>query len=139
MVRSKRAALCEIGATSSVVLVSRTKGTLDGLSSYLAQAGFVTRVARRIEGTAETARGASAIVLFPDDFDRKAVLTALTECRRRLPTALQILVTSSPEGFRSLEAPVAGPTPVLVAKPAWGWTILDAILAESNRRSPKHR
>jgi hypothetical protein len=110
-------------------IVSSSRETLAGLEAYLRRAGLTTSSTRRIERSGELAKNASAIVLFPDDFDRDAVLSALDECRRKNGTAVRVLVTRTPRSFETLAWPEGAPSPLLIPKPAWTWTILDVIRA----------
>jgi hypothetical protein len=71
--------------------------------------------------------GASAVVVFPDDFEWEAVVPALTACLRSSPQALPVIVTNTPERFESFVWPDDAAVPFVIPKPAWGWTILDAI------------
>jgi hypothetical protein len=118
-----------------VAIVSRNSGTLDGLETYLQGAGVTTHGTRRIERSAVVGAGASALVVFPDDFSWGAVVSALTESRRRNPRALPLVITCSPQRFEALTWRDEGAIPLLVPKPAWGWTILDAIRAHRHEQS----
>jgi len=110
--------------TVSVVVVSDNAETIDGLQRYLRDAGVATRVTRVVERTCElvaSARG--AVILFPDDFPETKVRAMLAALKRLHPSAVQVLVTSDLQRF-------AGTRDALIlAKPAWGSTILDAIRA----------
>lgn len=70
----------------------------------------------------------SAVVLFPDDFSAQAVNAALADLRRNRPAALPVLVTSDPRRFDGLHGD-KHIAPLVVPKPVWGWSILDAIRA----------
>jgi len=110
-----------------VAIVSKNPETLDGLEAYLQRAGVATVGTREIERSREVARSASSVVVFPDDFEWDAVLLALTTCLRTNPNALPVIVTNAPQRFESVAWPDGGIIPLVVPKPAWGWTILDAI------------
>jgi hypothetical protein len=111
-----------------VAIVSANPETLDGLQSYLHGAGVDARGTRRLEDCAELSTPATvAVVLFPDDFSRDKVVTTVVALCARGPTILQVLVTGHPKTF---EAVGQGRRNVLVVpRPVWGWTILDAIRA----------
>lgn len=110
-----------------VAIVSTNRETLDGLEAYLRAAGLTTRGTRELEEIAHLSPSArTAIVLFPDDFRWELVVATLAELTavRRKPSALPVLVTANPKRFELL---VLGQPALIVPRPAWGWTILDAI------------
>jgi hypothetical protein len=110
-----------------VTIVAKNPETLDGLLAYLRNAGIAGRGTRAIE-EASSARS-PVVVLFPDDYDRVLVLSLLTTLRAEHPSVLPVVVTSDPRSFERLVSS-GEPAPILVVpKPAWGWTILDAIRA----------
>ena len=112
-----------------VAIISKNPETLDGLEGYLQNAGLTTSTTRRIERFPESGGRSSAVVVFPDDFHWDAVLAALAESRRRNPRILQVIVTAHPQRFEALAwSEDDDAAPLLVPKPAWGWTILDAVL-----------
>lgn len=122
-----------------VAIVSKNPETLDGLEAYLRGAGVTTVGTSRIERSAELAHEAASVVVFPDDFEWGAVLPALRACVRSNPKALPVIVTNAPQRFTALAWPDPGAIPFVVAKPAWGWTILDAIRAHSDGMSEPDR
>ena len=109
-------------------IVSSSLETRDGLEAYLRGAGISTRGTGQLADFAEVARGASAIVVFPDDFAWEAVISTL-QTPRENARALVVLVTSRPSRFEALLWSHGSQKPMLVPRPAWGWTILDAIRA----------
>lgn len=109
--------------------MAKNPGTLDDLETYLQRAGVTTSRTRQMERATEIVVGASAVVVFPDDFDWETVVPALTACLVANPRALPVVVTNAPQRFESVSWPEDGAVPLLVPKPAWGWTILDAIRA----------
>jgi len=111
-----------------VAIVSANPETLDGLQSYLQSAGVAARGTRRLEDCADLKASAMvAVVLFPDDFSSESVMATVTELGERGPNILRVLVTGHPKVFEVL---VEGRRNVLVVpRPVWGWTILDAIRA----------
>lgn len=117
------------GSALHVGVVSHNPETLDGLQAYLRGAGVVTTGTLQIEQSPKLCRVNSALVFFPDDFDWDSVVTALRECRRLKPQMLPVLVTQHPQRFEALVWPGEGALPLVVPKPAWGFTILDAIRA----------
>jgi hypothetical protein len=113
-------------------IVSSSLETRDGLEAYLRGAGISTRGTSQLADLEEVAREASAIVMFPDDFAWEAVLSALRTTRENT-SALVVLVTSRPFRFEALLWSHGSQEPMVVPKPAWGWTILDAIRAHLER------
>jgi hypothetical protein len=111
-----------------VAIVSANPETLDGLQSYLQSAGITTRGTRRLEDRSElTAPSTVAVILFPDDFSLESVMKALAEMGASRPSILRVLVTGHPKTFEPL---ASGDRHVLIVpRPVWGWTILDAIRA----------
>jgi len=74
----------------------------------------------------------SVVVLFPDDFDAASVDSCLRSLEAKQPQTLPVVVTSTPKRF---DAFTSGNRSLLVIpKPAWGWTILDAIRGCLERR-----
>jgi hypothetical protein len=115
-----------------VAIVSDNRETLDGLDHYLQRAGVETTCTRRVQRAAEISKGCSVVVLFPDDYEWGAVVAALSDCRRADAQSRAVVVTERSERFTSLVQPPALPELVIVPRPAWGWTILDAIRAKRN-------
>lgn len=109
-----------------VTIVAASAETLDGLRAYLSLAGLGARGTRRL-GDVHLAP-CSAVVLFPDEFLLDEVLGELSRLRRDRPGILPLLVTREPERYGEVaQAEGKGRAPIVIPKPAWGWTILDAI------------
>jgi hypothetical protein len=108
-----------------VVIISANPETLDGLQSYLQSAGFAARGSRSLDGCDVTS--AVAVVLFPDDFTPEAVCVALAGFADRRAGVFQMLVTGSPKKFEHLTEELRNV--LVVPRPVWGWTIVDAIRA----------
>jgi hypothetical protein len=110
-----------------VTIVSANPETLDGLQSYLRQAGVDARGTRDIECGAAMDPYPSAAVFFPDEYPADNVLKEIGRLRSERPQLLIVLVTREPQRFaKALDAPEHAPT-IVVPKPVWGWVILDAI------------
>jgi hypothetical protein len=118
-----------------VAIISRNPETLDGLEAYLQRAGVSTCTTRQIERSAKIGAGASAFVVFPDDFEWDGVVEALILCSSGNPRALPVIVTNAPQRFENLQWPKNTTIPLVVPRPAWGWKILDAIRAHSSGRT----
>jgi hypothetical protein len=112
-----------------VAIVSKNPETLDGLEAYLRRAGVTTSGTPDIGRSAQIGVGVSAVVVFPDDFEWKEVTSALAVLARKNPRALPVVVTNAPQRFEAMSVPEGSALPLLVPRPAWGWTILDAIRA----------
>lgn len=118
---------------TEVTIVSNNPETLDSLQTYLRGAGVGARSARELEPCAVTASGATlAIVVFADDFRWESVVTTLADLALNAPQALPVLVTAHPQRFERLT--LSGSV-LIVPRPVWGWTILEAIRAHAAHRS----
>jgi hypothetical protein len=121
----------------AATIVSANSETLDGLHAYLTSADVQARCCRALDvASAEVGAGCTAVVLFPDDFPRDSVVRALRNLRDRHPDVHTILVTRFPKQFQRLSDD-APRSLVIVTKPAWGWTILDAIHGRLDTDMPK--
>ncbi len=110
-----------------VTIVSANPETLDGLQTYLRQAGVDARGTREIESGVAMDPHPSAAVFFPDEYPPDDVLKEVARLRRERPQVLVVLVTREPQRFaKALEAGEHTST-IVVPKPVWGWVILDAI------------
>jgi hypothetical protein len=115
-------------ARPHVVIVSDNGETLDGLQGYLQRAGMAARGTRQLSDALLDLESTTAVVVFPDDFAADEVMAVIASLARALPRVLRILVTRDPSRFQTLAPSNETQTPpVIIAKPAWGWTILDTI------------
>lgn len=118
----------------SITVVSRTAETL--VEAYLRRAGVSTHGTRSLERSADMLPpSASAVVFFADDFPREAVITALGTVHARRPDMPAVIVTGEPASFLSL--PSGRGAVLVLPKPAWGWTILDALRAHLEPAGPR--
>jgi hypothetical protein len=112
--------------TVHVTIVASSAETLDGLQTYLSLAGLGARGTRHLGDFGR--EPCTAVVLFPDEFSVKDVLREVARLRREQPSVLSLLITSEPQRYvGSFGVKTAGLAPIVIPKPAWGWTILDAI------------
>lgn len=126
------------GATLHVTVVADNPETLAGVEKYLQRAGVATNGTKDLERLSDLMpRAASVVLLFPDDFQSGSVIAALAKLRSQRPKALPVLVTSEPRRFEALRLGGRGLAPLVVAKPAWSWTILDAIRSRLDSRAPE--
>jgi hypothetical protein len=110
-----------------VTIVSSNPETLDGLQGYLRLAGVDARGTGDIESGVALDPYPCAVVFFPDEFPAGSVIREVERLQRERPQLLILIVTRDPRGFREvLDTDEPSPT-LVVAKPVWGWTILDAI------------
>jgi hypothetical protein len=113
------------------MIVADNPETLDGLEAYLRAAGIATSGTRRIERLSRTVDAAtSALILFPDDFVLDQVIAALTDLQTARPKLLSVLVTRESKPFARLFTAEHARAPLILPKPAWGWTILDFLRAQ---------
>ncbi len=88
-----------------------------------------TRVVERV--LEMTPPSSTAVILFPDEYGHVVVGTALAALHRERPDVLAVIVTSEPRQFEQTSAGLPDhPIPLVIPKPAWAWTILDAVRAK---------
>jgi hypothetical protein len=117
-----------VSRSTNVALIARSDETISGLQTYLQDAGVPPQTTRLLQDTVNLAAATTAAVIFPDGFEVEDVVRHLRALRQRLPRLLLVVVTSSPQSFRpALEPDDNSRLPVVLPKPAFGWTILDAI------------
>lgn len=122
----------DVGDVNEVTIVSTNPERLDGLRTYLRGAGIAARCAREL-GAKSTRETTTAFVVFADDFRWERVIAALADLAESSPKTLPVLVTAQPQRFRSL---TSAESVLIVSRPAWGWTILDAICAHLETQAP---
>lgn len=121
-----------------VAVVSKNRETVDGLHAYFTRAGVMAQAMRSLTDARAFAPPTAAVVIFPDDLQGPDVLAALDRLREAKPASLVVLVTAEPRRFSALaSAPDAHV--VVLPKPAFGWTILDAIRAHAATPSGAQR
>jgi hypothetical protein len=113
-----------------VTIVANNEGTLRGLQDYFAEAGVEAQGTRAIAELSGLGPATTAVVLFPDDFDDEDVTRTLAMLRRSRPRVLIVLVTREPQKFPD-GADGRARAPLVLPKPSFGWSILDAIRASS--------
>jgi DNA-binding response OmpR family regulator len=109
----------------NVTIVAKNPETLDALQTYLRNAGIAARCTGSIEDTCSAI--SPVVVIFPDDFERVLVLSVLATLRAERPNVLPVVVTSDPRGFERLLPRGEHARILVMPRPAWGFTILDAI------------
>lgn len=109
----------------TVTIVSANRETLDELKAYLERAGLRARALPRMAVRSLEHPQRSVLVVFPDEFSIDEVLVEIACVGREHPHVLSLIVTRQPLRFGT----VASETVTVLPKPAWGWTILEAIQA----------
>jgi hypothetical protein len=107
-----------------LLLVSSNRETLDGVQEYFKRVGARLSSARQLDEVGDKASGVDVVVMFADDFSHDKV----RETVARLKTRLVIIVTAEDRAFTPSRKPKPGEQRILVlARPAWGWMLLDAV------------
>lgn len=115
-----------------VTVVADNPQTLDGLHAYFNGAGVESSGVQRLLDIS-VPPAATAVVLFPDDFERGEAAALIVALRRARPSLLIVAVTGAPQHWGvALEPDGHSMPPVVLPKPAFGWTILDAIRGPAN-------
>lgn len=119
----------------SVLVVSSNPETLDGLTQYLSKAGVPSESRRSANPLAELPRTLCALVAFPDDFLEHEISNYLFMVRTRRPDLSIVIVTRDARTYAALTTVEGRPLDaVVLARPAFGWAILDAIRAALDAR-----
>jgi hypothetical protein len=120
-----------------VSVIADNPETRDGLRDYLREAGVTTQATGALNDTVAVPRAATAVVIFPDEFGAKEIVASVLSLRTVRPRLLILLVTGVPQRFRAaLEPDGRSPLPVILPKPVFGWSILDAIREYAASGSP---
>src|SRR5689334_3210176 len=82
-----------------VAVVASNPQTVDELCSYLKGAGVASSGTRTVRAVVPPA--ATAVVVFPDDFQHDEVEEAIVSLRRARPKLLIVLVTAAPQHLRA--------------------------------------
>jgi hypothetical protein len=115
-------------APPRVVIVSENAETVDGLQRYLVGVGINAQSAGGLAATANLPERTTAVVIFPDGFNAEDVLGHVRALHRNRPRLLLLLVTRDARRFSEALASKQRDPPVLILpKPAFGWTIVDAV------------
>ena len=113
--------------SAAVAIVSNNPETLDGLQAYLSAAGVQARVRARSRRVLEQhVRKGARVRRVPRRLRLGARHRRGRRSRATRPAALPVLVTAHPKRFETL---TDGDKVLVVPRPVWGWTILDAIRA----------
>jgi hypothetical protein len=119
-----------------VTVIAESRETTDGLHAYFQRAGVSSQTTRTLGDATTLSPRTTAVVLFPDEFDAESVVRRIAELRRTR-SRLVVVITSSPQRFRpALDPDGHTRLPIVLPKPAFGWTILDAIREHARAESP---
>jgi hypothetical protein len=117
------------------IVIADNRETADGLHEYLNKSGVATRTSRRLNDAVTLCENASALILFPDEFLESDVLASVRGLRAKHPRLLLLLVTATPQRLRAACEPEPHSSrPLVLPKPTFGWSLLDAIREHRSRR-----
>ena len=113
--------------TPQVVVISDNSETLDGLQAYFAGVGIHTRSFRSLQLARAIPPATTALVVFPDELPLADVVEDLAAVREQQPWLLLLLITAHPQRFAALSRDGHPVQAIVLPKPVFGWTIVDAI------------
>ncbi len=120
-----------------VAVISARRETVDALRAYLESLGVASHGTQGLGDASLVSPATTAVVLFPDEFEASAVVARVSSLRRTRAPLLLVVVTSTPQRFRpALDADAQGGSPIVLPKPAFGWTILDALRSQDRAELP---
>jgi hypothetical protein len=113
---------------SPVIIIAKSRETIDSLQEYFGRTGVVSHAQRSLDGLKAGPASGTTVVLFPDDFDANVVEESVLRLRSTTPASLVVIVTGRPQRLgASLRPDDRSRQPVVLPKPAFGWAILDAV------------
>jgi hypothetical protein len=115
-----------------VTVVGESAKTIESMRRYLSAAGVNSEAMQQLPKTSTLSQLGDALVIFPDEFNTGAVLSTIENVQRLRPRLQLLLVTSAPQLYQDRPSSNSAPTPILLPKPAFGWSILDAIRASAS-------
>lgn len=115
-------------------MIAENPQTLANLDAYFKRVGVTSSGSRSLTEKGAIPSAATALVLFPDDYASGDVETFVIALRRTRPKLFVVLVTSAPQNFGlATQRDERTVPPLVLPRPAFGWTILDAIRGADNR------
>ncbi len=115
----------------TVLVVCSNAETREGLEDYFGQTGIAVTSRHTINPLAELSSSLRAMVMFPDDFPPHQASAYLSMARARHPDLTVVIVTKEPPVYTGMTATNGRPlNAIVLPRPVFGWTILDAIRAE---------
>lgn len=115
--------------TLSITLVTADGRMLAELSRYLQTAGVFVRPVPILGGTLQVPRYDDAIVVFADEFASREMLALVGALSADDRSPLLVLVTSNLARYAELGVAEPRKRVVILPRPAWGWSIVDAVRA----------
>lgn len=113
-----------------VTVVSKNASTLAGLDTYLRGVGALTTTTGVLERLIDmTPPATAAVILFPDEYGAEAAIDTLAALKKARPDVLAVIVTNDPRRFANSGDQDPATSPLVMPKPAWAWTIMDAVRA----------
>ena len=120
-----------------VSVIAANPETIQGLRDYLRHAGVSTDTRQGLQAATPVPLSAAAVVLFPDELDAPEVMRWVASLRTARPRVLIVAVTSLPQRLHpALDPDGRSSPPLVLPKPAFGWSILDAIRAHASSAEP---
>ena len=107
----------------TVTIVAASRETRDRMSRYLERAGLRTQAVSKMDRALYRHPPRTAVVVFPDELSLVGVLQGIARLHKARPRLVSLIVTRQPSRFASLSAARTA----ILPKPAWGWSILEAI------------
>jgi hypothetical protein len=115
-------------APLEVVIIAASRATVAELGTYLSNAGVVAGTAAALTGPAAIPASVDAVILFPDELEVAEVTAGIAALRRARPRLLLVVVTGAPQRLRpALDPDGRSFPPIVLPRPAFSWTILDAV------------
>ena len=115
---------------ASVLVISDSPETLDGLTAYFTRGGVSCESRRVANALAALPLATRALVVFPDDFSSHEIGTYLAVVGARRPDLALVIVTRNAAVYTGLRASNGRAlNATVLPKPAFGWAILDAVRA----------
>jgi hypothetical protein len=107
----------------SIALASTNRETLDGVQEYFTRVGARLSNISKLDDALRATERVDVVVLFADDYPREAILKVVSE----LSVKLIIVVTGDVNAYAPRAAKGGAPRVLVLARPAWGWMLLDAV------------
>jgi hypothetical protein len=116
-----------------VTIIAGNRETMDGLQAYLQRVGVFSHTTRALGDSRMIPPASTAVVVFPDDFEVAEVIKHISTLRAARPRLLILLVTSEPQRLSPvLQIDEKSVLPIVLSKPPFGWSILDAIRGQAS-------
>jgi hypothetical protein len=107
-------------------IIASNPHTASSLRSYLEEAGLEVLIVTGPRRLAEMA-DLHALIVFPDDYPLSALLPMIDFLRRARSRPRLVVITRAPDRLAALSQRFGKIVPVVMARPAFGWAILDVL------------